>query len=192
MPDLETACMFLRFRPAKSAFERVCSLGGKFCHVDLVVEHPTGTRVYAAYHGQSFASYPLPVWDLDDAWIPLQPDALQAASIVAFLLEQLGVPYNYGVYMACPLGLGVCKYPPRSWFCSEICLAIVKDFLLPAEVAAPLPSSHSVTPNALYALMRSLGYTELVAIPPRADVDATESTVVRGSASTGDDHSGAE
>jgi hypothetical protein len=160
----------LVFRRPSNVFERVTSLGGAYCHVDIADNRDGVIRVYAAYQGNAFAVYDADEGRFDPSthtWISLGVDETSRQKIIDFMDSQVGVPYNYGAYLACPLRNAAFKIPQKSWFCSEICAVVMRDFVLDAATAKDMRSPGTLTPNALYHFICKHYSTETREVPQR-------------------------
>jgi len=127
-------------------------------------------RIYAAYHGREFKQYVVEEVRRDMntyTWFKLNITDTEATAITKFLTNQLGVSYNYGVYLSCPTGYAGFKHPSISWFCSEICAVVLRDFLPVPDTTHVLvaPTPATVTPNALLAYIHKRGLFEMTAAP---------------------------
>jgi hypothetical protein len=162
--------LFFRFKRPSHFLERVAAFGGSFCHVDVVAVGKDNTELgaFSAYQGCEFQCYGVPPSGFDTGtytWVRIVTSVTTRTSIMNFLTQLIGSPYNLAAWIACPLNAPALKSSPGSWFCSEVCAEVLGRFLVDQNnmdaIGARPPSATS--PNRFFSDLTALGFEPLTA-----------------------------
>jgi hypothetical protein len=163
--------MWFCFRKCQSIGERLGAFltGGPFNHVDIIMDDPSPAGAYAAYQFQTLQRYDLAPARFDSTqyvWVDARASPEQKQRARIFLDAQLGSPYNYAAFLACPFNAPHLKSTPGSWFCSELCATVLaREFATEEqlmEIGARAPCATS--PNRFFKDLEALGFQTVTAV----------------------------